>query len=175
MFLISTSYHLDYKFDANRISLSGVAHLEELVTESLELPSVNQIELHPFCRQSPIVDWCKDHGVIVQAYCPIIRGQRWDHPVLEKVAKKHAKDIPQILIRWSLQMGSVGYPAHSICCIRIHLPGRYSPLPKSAHPERVRSNAELFDFELDSEDMEALNMLDEGDKGAVSWNPIHAP
>lgn len=90
---------------------SGIPHLEELVTESLELPSINQIELHPFCQQRPIVDWCKGHNVIIQAYCPLLRGQRWDHPVLKKVADKHGKEIPQILVRWSLQMGLVMPPA----------------------------------------------------------------
>jgi diketogulonate reductase-like aldo/keto reductase len=45
------------------------------------------------------------HNVVVQAYCPLIRGERWDHPVLIALAQKYGKEIPQILIRWSLQMG----------------------------------------------------------------------
>lgn len=84
---------------------SGVAHLEEMVAESLELPVVNQVELHPFCQQRSIVEWCRSHNVIVQAYCPLMRGERWDHPLLKVLAEKYGKDVPQILIRWSLQMG----------------------------------------------------------------------
>lgn len=146
----------DGKLRSVGVSNYGVPHLEELVSESLELPSINQIELHPFCQQRTIVEWCKAHDVIVQAYCPLTRGERWEHPDLKSLAEKHGKEVPHILVRWSLQMG-------------------YSPLPKSALPERVRSNSNVYDFELDPEDMETLNALDEGDKGAVSWNPIHAP
>lgn len=88
-------------------SLSNIKHLEEIQKAGLETPAVNQIEvsirrirleaaasdifrviqLQPFCQQKPIVDYCKQHGIVVQAYCPLIRGQ-FDNPVLQEVAKK---------------------------------------------------------------------------------------
>jgi len=69
---------------------------------------------------------------------------------------QYNRDPAQIVLRWSLQKG-------------------YVPLPKSATPSRVRSNADLYDFELTAEDMEKLDALDKGDDGAISWNPVNHP
>lgn len=137
------------------VSNFGTRHLQEIADAGLELPTVNQVELHPFCQQKEIVKWCNDNNVVVEAYCPLIRGNRWDSPTLVRLSQKHGKDIGQVLVRWSLQKG-------------------YSPLPKSSQPHRVKSNADLYNFTLSGEDMEALDALDEGDNGALSWNPIHA-
>jgi len=79
-----------------------------------------------------------------------------DHPILQELGRKHNRDIAQILLRWSLQKGFV-------------------PLPKSATPERIHSNAQLYDFGLDTEDMTKLDGLDNGKDGAISWNPIDYP
>ncbi|KAH7888314.1 NADP-dependent oxidoreductase domain-containing protein [Phlebopus sp. FC_14] len=136
------------------VSNYGVKHLDEIKDAGLPMPAVNQIELHPLCQQGPIVEYCRAHSVVIQAYCPIIRGQ--NHPAIEAVAKKHGRDPAQILIRWSLQKGFV-------------------PLPKSETPSRIRSNAQIYDFELDSEDMAQLGGLDLGKAGAISWNPVDAP
>lgn len=84
---------------------SGVDHLNEIDLAGLELPSVNQVELHPLCQQRPIVEWCREHGVAVQAYCPLIRGKHWDTPLFIELAEKYQKGIEHILIRWSLQKG----------------------------------------------------------------------
>lgn len=130
-------------------------HIDEIIDAGLELPDVNQIELHPFCQQKPIVEYCRAKGIAVQAYSPLVTGQM-DHDVFRRLAKKHDKDEAQILIRWSLQKG-------------------YIPLPKSSHPERIRSNAQVFNFELDKDDMDALDALDEGEEGAVTWNPVNEP
>ncbi|EMD35717.1 hypothetical protein CERSUDRAFT_84824 [Gelatoporia subvermispora B] len=143
--------------DAGKLRSIGVSnfnvnHLEEIRSAGLETPSVNQIELQPFCQQRPIVDYCKQHGIVVQTYCPLIKGQ-FSHPVLQEVARKYNKDVSHVLIRWSLQHG-------------------FSPLPKSEKPERVVSNADLYDFEITSEDMAKIDALDMGKEGAVSWNPI---
>jgi len=145
---------------AGKIRSIGVSnyspkHLEEIKQHGLETPSVNQVELHPLCQQKPIVDYCKKSGIVVEAYCPIIRGQ-FDEPVFQELAKKYNKDPAQVLLRWSLQKGFV-------------------PLPKSARPDRIRSNADLYDFELSEEDMAKLDALDKGKNGAISWNPVDAP
>ncbi|EIM82141.1 Aldo/keto reductase [Stereum hirsutum FP-91666 SS1] len=131
------------------VSNYGIRHLEEIKSSGLGLPAVNQIEIHPYCQQRPIVKWCEDHNIVVQAYCPIIRG-KMDDPVIHG-----NRDPAQILIRWSLQHG-------------------YVPLPKSSTPARIRSNTNVYDFSLDEEDMQRLDSLDKGDGGAISWNPIHA-
>ncbi|EEB97748.1 hypothetical protein MPER_02866, partial [Moniliophthora perniciosa FA553] len=78
-----------------------------------------------------------------------------DDEVIVSLANKYKRDPAQIALRWSLQKG-------------------YSPLPKSTQPSRIRSNAQLYDFELDSDDMARLDALDRGKDGAVSWNPVDA-
>ncbi|KAG8759352.1 hypothetical protein FRC14_006104 [Serendipita sp. 396] len=138
------------------VSNYSILHLEEIKKADLELPVVNQLEIHPFCQQRPIVEWCRNHRVFVQAYCPLLRGQRWDNDLLVALSQKYNKSVPQILVRWSLQAG-------------------YSPLPKSTRAERIMSNARVFDFEIEIQDMVQLELLDIGDQGAVSWNPTYAP
>ncbi|KAK7472715.1 hypothetical protein VKT23_000826 [Stygiomarasmius scandens] len=118
------------------------------------MPSINQIELHPMCQQKPIVEYCKENSIIVQAYSPLLRGQM-DHEVFKSVAAKYNREPAQILLRWSLQKG-------------------FAPLPKSAQPARIYSNAQLWDFELDEEDMAKLDALDRGKDGAITWNPVDA-
>lgn len=137
------------------VSNYGIKHLEEIADAKYDMPAVNQIELHPFCQQRPIVDYCREHSIVVQAYCPIMRG-KMDHPIIQTIAQNHGRDAAQVLLRWSLQKGFV-------------------PLPKSATPERIRSNAQLYDFELEPEEMEQLDGLDRGKEGSISWNPVDAP
>jgi diketogulonate reductase-like aldo/keto reductase len=134
------------------VSNYNVHHLEEIKKAGYEQPAVNQIELHPFCQQKPIVDYCRANNIVIQAYTPLVRG-RVDHPVISEIAAKYNRDPAQLLIRWSIQKGFV-------------------PLPKSATPARIHSNAQVFDFELADEDMAELDGLDQGSDGAVTWNPV---
>ncbi|KAI0824064.1 Aldo/keto reductase [Trametes gibbosa] len=136
------------------VSNYGPRHLEEIREAGLQTPSVNQVELHPFCQQKEIVEYCNKHKIIIEAYTPLIRGQ-WNDKIVS-IGQKYNKDPAQLLIRWSLQRGFV-------------------PLPKSSQPTRVRSNANVFDFEIDAEDMAVINALDRGKDGAVTWNPVDAP
>jgi diketogulonate reductase-like aldo/keto reductase len=66
---------------------SNTRHLEEIKAAGMPKPVINQIELHPFCQQKPIVEYCKKEGILIQAYCPLIRG-KFDDPVLQQVAQK---------------------------------------------------------------------------------------
>ncbi|KAH7097504.1 Aldo/keto reductase [Auriculariales sp. MPI-PUGE-AT-0066] len=137
------------------VSNYGLRHLEEIVEAGFELPAVNQIELHPFCQQREISQWCRARGVVVQAYCPLMRMQKGkiDHPVLIAVAEKLQRTPTQISIRWSLQKGFV-------------------PLPKSIHEERIIENADVFAFDISETDMLALDGLDLGSSGAIMQNPV---
>lgn len=96
------------------VSNYGVHHLDELegYIKQLELEhgqgkggeiSVGQWELHPWLSRSDIVDWGQKRGVVIEAYCPLVRGKRFDEPILQRMAKKYEKTPAQILIRWSLQ------------------------------------------------------------------------
>ncbi|EGN97293.1 hypothetical protein SERLA73DRAFT_74999 [Serpula lacrymans var. lacrymans S7.3] len=129
-------------------------HIDEIIEAGYELPDVNQLELHPFCQQRPIIEYCTERNIAVQAYTPLVRGAM-DHAVIQGLAKKYEKDGAQILIRWSLQKGFV-------------------PLPKSANEQRIVSNGQVYDFEIAEADMALLDALDRGADGAVTWNPVGA-
>ncbi|KAJ4141416.1 hypothetical protein NW768_000627 [Fusarium equiseti] len=136
---------------AKNIGVSNfrVRHLEELQGYATEWPpSVNQIELHPWCRQKEVTAYCQENGIIIEAYSPLATGARLDDPMVGIISKKHDKSHAQILIRYSLQKGWV-------------------PLPKSSKPDRICENINVFDFVLDQEDMEILDRLDEGPTGAI--------
>ncbi|KAL6299733.1 NADP-dependent oxidoreductase domain-containing protein, partial [Sparassis latifolia] len=150
------------KLKTVRVSNHNVHHLEQIRQTGLETPSVNQIELHPFCQQKPIVEYCNAHNIFMQAYCPLIRDKNFDNPVLVEVSKKCNKDMAQILVRWSLQRGYAS--AFSL-----------DPLPKSSRLARIISNAALYEFEISPEDMAKLDALDRGEAGVISWNPINGP
>lgn len=95
LYLIERAYH---------DTCSGVKHLESLPEP---VPAVNQIEIHPWCQQKPIVDYCHEHGIVLQAYSPLSRvtPDRLEDNTVNAIAKKHGKAFAQILIRWSLQKG----------------------------------------------------------------------
>merc|ERR1712093_316049 len=131
------------------VSNYGIEHLKQMDEYAKVKPALNQIELHPWCQSREHVKYCQDKGIVLEAYCPIVRAEKNDHPVVQKLAKKHNKDPAQILIRWSLQKSFV-------------------PLPKSDTPSRIKSNIEVYDFSLDDEDMKALDDQDEGEKGALA-------
>lgn len=121
------------------VSNYGVHHLEELYSQpwlTIE-PAVNQIELNPWCQQADIVDFCRKHNIIVQAYSPLMFGHRLDDPELVALAQKYSKTTAQILIRWNLQNGFV-------------------PLPKTVRTSRLKENFDVYDFELSQDEMKFL-------------------
>ncbi|EIW77512.1 aldo-keto reductase [Coniophora puteana RWD-64-598 SS2] len=140
------------------VSNFGVRHLEELREAGLEQPAVNQLELHPLDQQREIVEYCKKNNIVLQAYSPLIRFNfsQDKNGVIQSVADKLQKTVPQVLIRWSLQHDFV-------------------PLPKSEHEERIKANMEVYGWEIPAEEMARLDALDIGDAGAVCWVPVHEP
>jgi len=131
------------------VSNYGVGHIEEMKEYAkIWPPAVNQIELHPWCQQREVDAYCQKHGIIVEAYSPLVRNNKAEDPTLNSIAKSHSKTTAQILIRYCLQKNWV-------------------PLPKSDTPSRIVENAEVYDFELSKEDMSKLDDLDQGAKGAI--------
>jgi len=131
------------------VSNWGVGHLEEMKEYAkIWPPSVNQIELHPWCQQREVDAYCQKHGIIVEAYSPLVRNKKADDPTLNTVAKSYGKTTAQILIRYCLQKNWV-------------------PLPKSDTPSRIVENADVYDFEISKEDMGKLDALDQGARGAI--------
>jgi diketogulonate reductase-like aldo/keto reductase len=144
----------DGKARAIGVSNYTVAHLEELLGAAKVPPAVNQVEFNPFLHQRELLAFCRRHGIQLEAYAPLVRGQRMGHPVVAKIAARHRCTPGQVLLRWGLQ--------HRLVVI-----------PKSVHPERIRENADLFAFALDDGDMAALDGLDEGFR--TCWDPTGVP
>jgi len=124
------------------VSNYEIPNLKELLKSSDVTPAVNQVEFHPFLYQKDLLQFCEKNRIQLEAYSPLTRGERLDHPNLLAVAKEYGKTSAQVLIRWSLQHGLV-------------------VIPKSIHEERIRQNSEVFDFQLESEDMKLLDSLNE--------------
>ncbi len=117
--------------------------LSNVIELSYVAPAINQIELHPLLNQSALRAANAEHDIVTEAYGPLGVGRLLDNPTVTSVAGEYGKSPAQVLIRWSLQLGNV-------------------VIPRSATPERIVSNADVFDFELATEHMDALNALDEG-------------
>jgi methylglyoxal/glyoxal reductase len=124
------------------VSNYEISHLQEILQNFDVIPSVNQVEFHPFLYQEKLLEFCKNSNIQLEAYSPLTRGQRLNHPALKDLAKKYGKNSAQILIRWSLQHGLV-------------------VIPKSIHETRIRENIQVFDFKLEETDMKLLNSLNE--------------
>ncbi|XP_052080624.1 uncharacterized oxidoreductase YtbE-like isoform X2 [Mytilus californianus] len=135
------------------VSNFGVQHLEGLESAGLPTPSVNQIELHPWQQKPEIVKYCRDKGITVMGYSPLVKGQRFDDPTLVKIANRYKKSAAQILIRWSIQHGFI-------------------TIPKSGKTNRIDENMKVFDWAIADEDMAVLNSFP--DK-SCTWNPCKMP
>ena len=141
------------------VSNFNVHHLEKLkeacYSKQMPLPSINQIEIHPWLQQTKVVDYCKSLGINVMGFCPLARCVRFNKtPVLAELSKKWDKTEAQILLRWAIQR-------------------KIFTIPKSSNPSRIKENAEIFNFEMDESDMKKLNGLEEGLR--VSTNAIERP
>ena len=144
----------DGKARAIGVSNYTARHLDELLAHAKEPPAVNQVEFSPFLNQRGLLERCRKEGIQLEAYGPLVRGHKMDHPVLERLARKHARTPAQVLLRWGIQ--------HELVVI-----------PKSVRPERIRENADVFGFELDADDLRELDGLDEGYR--TSWDPSEVP
>ncbi|MFC1583430.1 aldo/keto reductase [Candidatus Neomarinimicrobiota bacterium] len=136
------------------VSNYTIRHLRELLRDSSVVPAVNQVEFSPFLFQSELLEFCREHGILLEAYSSLTRGKKFSHPTIAALAKKYHKTPAQILIRWTLQ--------HAVVVI-----------PKSVHRERILENADIYDFDISSADMAELDALDENFR--LSWDPTNAP
>ncbi|KAI9032446.1 aldo/keto reductase [Hyaloraphidium curvatum] len=132
------------------ISNYGVKHIKEMDAYATVKPAVNQLELHPFLQRREIVAECQKRGIAVEPWGSITRGQKFGDPRLQKIAEKHGKTPAQVLLRWAID--------HN-----------YIVLPKSVHQDRILSNADVFDFKLDKDDLDEMAKWDSG--GNVGWDP----
>ena len=144
---------------AGRIKSVGVSnfnqdHLERIIGETGVTPVVNQIELHPRFQQRDSREFHKKHNIHIESWSPLGSGRLLSDPTLEKIANKHGKSVAQVTIRWHLQEGLI-------------------VIPKSIHQERIAGNFDVFDFELDAQDMQTIRGLDSAD-GRTGPDPATA-
>ena len=138
---------LEFLYKEGKIRAIGVSnfnksHLEELFSFLSVTPVLNQIEYHPKLTQGDLIDFCKKHDILVQAWSPLMQGQILTNETILKIAEIHNRNVAQIVLRWGLQ--------NNILLVS-----------KSVKTERIISNAELDDFSLTKEEMDIISNLNE--------------
>ncbi len=130
-----------------RIRAAGVcnfeqAHLQRLIDETGEAPAINQVELHPYLQRASLRAFHAQAGILTEAWSPLAQGGAvLDDPTITGLAAKHSRTAAQVILRWHLQLGNV-------------------VIPKSVTPSRIAENFDVFGFELDTQDMAAIEALD---------------
>jgi diketogulonate reductase-like aldo/keto reductase len=142
-------------YQAGRIRAIGVSNftpdrLIDLISHSKVVPAVNQIELHPFYQRYEDEKWNQEYKVQLMSWGPLAQGNNkiFTNEVLQCIGKKHQKTVAQVILKWLQQRKIVA-------------------IPKSIHKERIIENFNIFDFSLDSEDMDKIRSLDLGNTLAL--------
>lgn len=137
---------LETLYEQGKVRAIGVSNflrhqLEDLLEGARIRPMVNQMEFHPYLVQQDLLDFCKSQQIQYQAWSPLMQGNVFQLPELKRIAGTYGKSIAQLVLRWNLQKG-------------------VATIPKSSKEKRIRSNADLFDFEISQGDMAAIDALD---------------
>ena len=138
---------LERLYQEGQVRAIGVANylepfLDELLPSATIVPTVNQVEFSPYLFLEGLLQRCQREKIVLQAYTPLVRGERFDDPKLLALAKKYDKTPAQIILRWALQLG-------------------VSTIPKSANSKRLQENFDLFDFSISDTDMAYLATFNE--------------
>ena len=145
-------FHNDGRARSIGVSNFQVDHLDRLAAETDTVPAVNQIEVHPYFTNEAVREYGQEHGIVTEAWSPIAQGGVLEDTTITQIAEKVGKAPAQVVLRWHIQRGDIVFP-------------------KSVTPSRMQENFELFDFELGSDDMEAISGLDRGEDGRTGPNP----
>ena len=121
----------------------GFGHLSTLVDATGIVPAVNQIELHPLLPQQELRELHATLGIATEAWSPLGQGSLLENATVVAIAEARRKTPAQVLIRWHVQLGNI-------------------VIPKSVNPDRIASNFDVFDFELDESDMASIASLEDG-------------
>jgi diketogulonate reductase-like aldo/keto reductase len=130
------------KVKAIGVSNFQIHHLKDLMEDAEVKPMVNQVECHPRLTQKEVQAFCKEQGIQLEAWSPLMQGELLDNEVLQAIATKHGKSVAQVILRWDLQNGIV-------------------TIPKSTKEHRIVENSTVFDFELTAEEMNRIDGLNQ--------------
>ncbi|HFK1722964.1 aldo/keto reductase [Bacillus thuringiensis] len=138
---------LETLYKEDRVRAIGVSnfqihHLQDVMKDAEIKPMINQVEYHPRLTQKELQAFCKEQGIQMEAWSPLMQGQLLDNETLQAIAEKHGKTTAQVILRWDLQNGVI-------------------TIPKSTKEHRIIANADVFNFELTKEDMETIDALNE--------------
>lgn len=122
------------------VSNFQIHHLQDVMADCEIKPMVNQVEYHPRLTQKELQAFCRENGIQLEAWSPLMRGEILTEPTIVEIGKKYGKTPAQVVLRWDLQHGVV-------------------TIPKSVTPARIKENADLFDFSLTDEEMERIDAL----------------
>ncbi|MGD6780325.1 aldo/keto reductase [Sutcliffiella horikoshii] len=144
---VDTWKALEKLYKDGRVRAIGVSnfqihHLQDILDVAEVKPMVNQVEYHPKLSQVELLNFCKENGIQMEAWSPLMQGQLLDNDVLKEIADAHNKSVAQIILRWDLQNGVV-------------------TIPKSVKEHRIKENADIFDFELSADEMQKIHALNE--------------
>ncbi|MFY3790830.1 aldo/keto reductase [Ureibacillus sp. MALMAid1270] len=142
---LDTYRAIERLYDEKLIRVPGVSnhhqhHLEKIFAKANVKPMVDQIELHPYLSQKPLLNFCKENGIAVTAWGPLGRGQIVEDEKIVQLANKYNKTAAQIILRWHYQNDVI-------------------TIPKSVTPSRIEENINIFNFELIQEDIQAIDAL----------------
>jgi len=135
------------------VSNYGVHHLEELKASS-EMPAVNQIEVNPYITRTDLCAYCRERGIVIEAYSPLTKGLKLKDRKLLEIAARYGLTTAQLMIRWCLQKG-------------------YVVIPKSVTPQRIEENAKLGETDISAADIQTLDSFD--CYLVTGWDPTKTP
>ncbi|MBO0601993.1 aldo/keto reductase [Sporosarcina sp. E16_3] len=123
-----------------------IEHLQRIINECEVMPSVNQVECHPYLQQTELKAFCKEHGILFEAYSPLMNGTKvLQDPVIQEIANQYGKTPAQVILRWHLQTDVVA-------------------IPKTVTPSRMDENINVFDFELSDADLDKIATLERNER-----------
>lgn len=132
-----------------------IEHLERLLSECEVVPVVNQVECHPYLTQAELKEYCAKHQIYIEAWSPLEQGgEVLQDETIVKIAETHGKSPAQVVLRWHLQNGTIA-------------------IPKSVTPSRIEENFQIFDFQLNDEEMAAIHKLNKNRRRGSDPNEMN--
>lgn len=120
----------------------SIQQLEDLMEHAEVVPALNQVEMHPHCSQNELLEFSQQYAIQLEAWRPIMMGEVLDIPELVEIGKSHSKTAVQVALRWLIQRG-------------------VAVIPKSVTPKRIAENFDIYDFELNTHQMDSIEQLNQ--------------